>query len=180
MTNKRLPTSQEVAVQTEEAWLDNFKKWSCIISLELHSRAGDLDESNMLVQSERVLQNSEMYAFKEVFNCNDLGFHFQMASAGKITPTDFSRSKSQRALFTLLACCNAQGTEKPFFYLSEVYSSLNCWIDGQDINLVFTASIKKAWMISSPIFDWIFQLDISTGQQMDETFLYHWIAAVYM
>lgn len=91
---------------------------------KLHLEAGDVYMNSFVGQINEMRQKGETVNLKDVFNCDESGFFYQMAPERTIAPSSFSDRKSQKARFTFLRCCNADVSEKiPLIFIGVSHKS---------------------------------------------------------
>lgn len=163
--NERLSRDSQITIQFSEGWLARFKQRWSLKAFRLHGEAGDVDEANLDSQSEPIRQKIESYALKNVFNCDESGLFYQMAPDRTIAPSAFAGRKSQKARFTFLACCNADGTEKlPLMFIGTSRNP-RCFKKKSREQLgLYYRNNKKAWMNSSLFFEWLRYVDMEIGK----------------
>lgn len=170
--NELLLSDSQITTQFSEGWLENFKRRWQLKSFKLHGEAGDVDEHAINEQLARIRQKVSQYALKDVFNCDESGLFYQMAPDRTIAPSSFAGRKKQKARFTFLAGCNADGTERfPLMFIGNSCKP-RCFNKktGEELGLYYRNN-KKAWMNSSLCFEWLKYIDNEIGKQPDRKIL---------
>lgn len=163
--NKTLSDDCKISLVFSEGWLHKFKKRWGLRAFRLHGESGDVDDSVVDAELEKLQQEVEKYNLNDVFNCDESALFYQMAPDRTIAPSTFSGRKTQKARFTFHACVNATGNEKlPLMFIGTSLKP-RCFKKktGEQLGLYYRNN-KKAWMNGGLFSEWLHSVDRVIGK----------------
>ena len=141
-------------------WTQAFKRRNNFRSYRSFGEDGDTDEVAIENELPRIRARLATYQVNDIFNVDEYGVFYKLPPTSTIGPTRLSGRKKNKDRFTVLSCCNADGTERlPALFIKK-FQKPGCFLgrDPTEDGFEYRNS-SKAWMTQSLFFDWLLSFE---------------------
>ena len=158
--NSCIPHTEQSNLRFAIGWLWRIKKRNLFKGYHSHCESGEIDKN--VVMNEFLILRTLLCAFHahDQFNWDEFALFFRQTPTTIIGPRRICRKKQKKDRITIMACINADGSERIAPLVIGRALNPRCfggrarWRYGIDYH-----SSKKAWMTRALFFNWLERFD---------------------
>ncbi len=110
--NSQLTPAQQIDIKFSNGWLHRFKQGNDFKMYRSHREDGDADEQAIQLQLPGLCSRLSNYSLRDKFNADEFGLYYSLPPTQTIGPGRLPGKKKIKHRATVLACSNADGSEK--------------------------------------------------------------------
>jgi len=143
-------------------WLDKFKDRHGFRLFKSHGESGSVDNTALNESLPNLLQITDQYNLKDIFNMDETGLFYRMAPDTTIAARQIEGSKKDKTRLTIAFGANADGSEKlqPFFIGHANKPRAFKKKSGEELGFYYRSN-TKAWMTGLFFQEWLKRFDCS-------------------
>ncbi|KXN64662.1 DDE-domain-containing protein [Conidiobolus coronatus NRRL 28638] len=109
---KEIALKNQLNFKSSNGWLWRFKKRNKIKSYNLHGESGGADNESINLALPEIKEILNNYPLGNIFNFDESGLFYRQLHRSTLATEQIEGMKIDKSRYTLLFCCNWNGTEK--------------------------------------------------------------------
>ncbi|KAE8240346.1 hypothetical protein A4X13_0g7846 [Tilletia indica] len=141
-------------------WLEGFQKRFKIQSRRRHGEAGSVDLDKLALALPKIQVQTQKYSLKDTFNMDETALLYRLQPDTGLATEFIAGGKKDKTRVTLVACCNADGSEKVEIWVLGQYQNPRALnkVNRALLGCQYRAN-KKGWMTGQMFKEWLAWFD---------------------